>query len=131
MAPELSDPLRQGDDGSIMALGTIQAVVCESTTADNLLLTTRRYDISSHMVWGSTTYGQIFTGSKPWRASFDKSRVSVEVDGKRLISVPIEKMLGMRVEPGVLWATCHFDYQEGGGASLSSSTAFRTHRPPK
>lgn len=68
------------------------------------------------MVWGSTTLGEMFTGSRPWRASFEKSRVSIEVDGKRQISVPIERVLGIRVEPGVFWAACHFDYQEGGHA---------------
>lgn len=72
-----------------------------------------------HMAWGSTTYGEMFTGSKRWRASFDKSRVSVEVDGKQLLSVPIERMLGMRVEPGVFWATCHFECQDWGSKSVT------------
>jgi len=71
------------------------------------------------MAWGSTTFGEMFTGSKRWRALFDKSRFSVEAEGKPLFSVPIERVLGMRVVPGAFWATCHFEYQHRGNKSLT------------
>lgn len=69
----------------------------------------------------------MFTGSKRWRASIDRSRVSVEADGKQQFSVPIERMLGMRIEPGVFWATCHFEFQDRGNKTLTLDGIPNTH----
>lgn len=71
------------------------------------------------MSWGSTNFGEFFSSCKRWRVSFDKSLVFVEIGGKLQLSVPIESVREMRVEPGVFWATCHFEYQGQGKKSLT------------
>jgi hypothetical protein len=68
------------------------------------------------MVWRSTLFGEMFTGTKSWRAELDKRKFSLRVTGMTPLTVPIDRLLGFRVEPGIVWATCHLDYKEGGGA---------------
>jgi len=68
------------------------------------------------MVWGSTSFGELFTGTKPWRASFERGKFTLQVDGMKPFSVAIERLSGFRVQPGVFWATCHVDYKDNGDA---------------
>lgn len=68
------------------------------------------------MVWGSTSFGEVFTGTTSWRASFDGGKFSMQVNGMKSLSVAIEKLSGFRVKPGVFWATCRIDYKDSGEA---------------
>lgn len=64
------------------------------------------------MNWGTSSFGEIFTGSKRSQVGFDKGNVYIRRDGAQPVVVPIDKILAIRVESGFFWASCHFDYKE-------------------
>lgn len=65
------------------------------------------------MEWGSTKPGELFTGSKRWQAEVKGDRFSLCVDGQKAVAVHLAQVRSIEVSTGVMWATCHFDFQEG------------------
>lgn len=65
--------------------------------------------------WGSTTAGALFTGSKSWQAQAvnGKDLVLTEDFSKVIFKINLAQLWEVRVEPGTMWATCHFTYLEG------------------
>jgi len=65
------------------------------------------------MEWGSTTPGALFTGSRSWRVKVVGSSLTFSEDGQRAVALHLAQLCAVRVDTGVMWATCHFDYLEG------------------
>lgn len=65
------------------------------------------------MDWGSTKPGELFTGSKRWQAEVKGDRLSLWVDSQPQVAVHLIQVRSIQVSTGMLWATCHFDFQKG------------------
>ena len=75
------------------------------------------------MEWGSTTPGEVFTGSNRWRAEVTGSLLTLRVDTQATVSFSLVQLCAVRVSTGVMWATCHFDFLEGDRRSSRSVDA--------
>ncbi len=69
------------------------------------------------MEWGSTQPGELFTGSKHWQAEVEGDRFSLWVDSQPKVAVHLIQVRAIHVSTGMMWATCHFDFQQGGEKS--------------
>jgi DNA helicase IV / RNA helicase N terminal. len=65
------------------------------------------------MEWGSTKPGELFTGSKRWQAKVKGDRLSLWVDSQPQITVHLIQLRSIQVSTGMMWATCHLDFQNG------------------
>lgn len=65
------------------------------------------------MEWGSTKPGEMFTGSKRWQTAVQGDRISLWVDSEPRVVVSLIQLRSIQVSTGVMWATCHFDFQKG------------------
>ena len=65
------------------------------------------------MEWGSTTPGEIFTGSKSWRVNISGRWLTLSEDKQRTETFGLAQLCAVRVTTGVMWATCQFDVLEG------------------
>lgn len=65
------------------------------------------------MEWGSTKTGELFTGSKRWQAEIKGDRLSLWVDGQPTVTTHLAQVRSIQVSTGMMWATCHFDFQKG------------------
>ena len=63
--------------------------------------------------WGSTRPGEVFTGNKRWQATLEGERFQLSVDGHSPLSLLITQVVGIRVVPGMMWASTDIDYQVG------------------
>lgn len=65
------------------------------------------------MEWGSTKPGELFTGSKRWQAQVKGDRLSLWIDSQPQVAVHLIQLRSIQVSTGMMWATCHFDFQKG------------------
>lgn len=65
------------------------------------------------MKWGSTKPGEVLTASKRWQTEIQGDRISIWLDGKPTVAANLAQLRTIRVSPGIMWATCHFDLLEG------------------
>ena len=65
------------------------------------------------MQWGSTKPGELFTGSKRWQAEVKGDRLALWVDSQPQVGVHLIQVRSIQVSTGMMWATCHFDFQKG------------------
>lgn len=65
------------------------------------------------MGWGSTRPGELFTGSKRCETAIQDDRISLWVDSEPSVVLSLIQLRALQVSPGVMWATCHFDFQKG------------------
>ncbi len=64
------------------------------------------------MSWGSTKPGELFTGSKRWQAELKGDRLTLCVNSQPKVTVHLAQLRSIRISTGMMWATCHFDFQE-------------------
>lgn len=83
------------------------------------------------MEWGSTKPGELFTGSKRWQAEVKGDRLSLWVDSQPKVAAHLIQLRSIQVSTGMMWATCHFDFQKGEDKFRSTLTASPTSRPTR
>lgn len=65
------------------------------------------------MKWGSTKPGELFTGGKHWQAEVQGNQILLSVDSEPRVVVSLIQLRSIQVSTGLMWATCHFDFQQG------------------
>lgn len=65
------------------------------------------------MEWGSTRPGALLTGSKPWQAKVTMDWLTLSVGSEPSVAVNLVQLQSIGVSTGLMWATCHFAFQEG------------------
>ena len=63
--------------------------------------------------WGSTRPGEMFTGGRRWQAQLEGDRFTLWVDREPTATVHLVQLRGVRLSTGMMWATCHFDLDDG------------------
>lgn len=58
--------------------------------------------------WGSTSPGELFTGSSAWRAEVRGELLALRVGGRSELVVHLVQMERVEVTTGIMWATCQF-----------------------
>lgn len=66
------------------------------------------------MIWGSTKAGELFTGCKQWAVEVRGEQIFFEVDSQIKVVAHLLQLQSLHVFYGLMWATCHFDFREGG-----------------
>jgi len=63
--------------------------------------------------WGSSRSGALFTGTKRWRVTVERGHIALSVNGAPDVGASLLQLRSISFEPGTIWATCHFDVQNG------------------
>lgn len=69
------------------------------------------------MRWGSTKPGELFTGSKRWWVKIQGNELILWIDrpthleSQTHVALPLILVRSVRISAGVMWATCHFDFE--------------------
>lgn len=68
--------------------------------------------------WGSTRPGELLTGSKRWEAKLKDERLTLWLDSQPKLAGSLLQLSSLRVSSGLMWATCHFEFQLASGRTV-------------